>query len=235
MRGERDRIRATVQNGHRFIPACAGNAECQPRMRHRAAVHPRMRGERWFAGEPKSYSDGSSPHARGTRCHHGQCSAHGRFIPACAGNAHTSQTVLAPDAVHPRMRGERNLIDSSRFIAHGSSPHARGTLFAASGIQRFWRFIPACAGNAKLAGSSSTGGTVHPRMRGERLADLYKEYESTGSSPHARGTPRGDGMRSNHVRFIPACAGNATSCNCRCRLPSVHPRMRGERWAPISN
>ena len=50
-----------------------------------------------------------------------------------------------------------------------------------------------------------------------------------GSSPHARGTrepvPGGD----HPNRFIPACAGNAHLANFRCRIDTVHPRMRGER------
>ena len=116
-----------------------------------------------------------------------------RFIPACAGNA--------PASIAGRAHRARR--------ASGSSPHARGTPWTTrSSI--FWpRFIPACAGNADPERLRAMSLSVHPRMRGERLAGFSGFSSSPGSSPHARGT------RSRH----------------RCRPPPapVHPRMRGER------
>ena len=70
------------------------------------------------------------------------------------------------------------------------------------------RFIPACAGNTvmKLPSGSVT----------------------SGSSPHARGTPVSETHARLWRRFIPACAGN-TPCQAYSFVHrSVHPRMRGE-------
>ena len=112
-----------------------------------------------------------------------------RFIPACAGNA------IAWDA--PRF--ER-------------------------------RFIPACAGNAcpvhepaRDPGSSPrVRGTpsdrrhpdsrtpVHPRVCGERGRAAASLSASSGSSPRVRGTRDLRGLLSGDLRFIPACAGNAS-------------------------
>ena len=68
-------------------------------------------------------------------------------------------------------------------------------------------------------------------MRGERALKLGSSQPHIGSSPHARGT-LGDSDRSHGCyRFIPACAGNACSVNVSLSKATVHPRMRGERYA----
>ena len=209
----------------RFIPACAGNA--RPRCRR----HPQR--------------SSSSPHARGTRSSGYAALPVRGFIPACAGN-----TGLCgfPDrstaAVHPRTRGNTEVDPRGLARRYGSSPHARGTPAGKAG-----RAI----------------GAVHPRMRGEH-ARCRARQRGTGSSPHARGTRLDCGlsiravhprMRGEHcrrapcamTRFIPACAGNTSTCLGQVllrggssphargtqrldpagayRLP-VHPRMRGE-------
>ena len=51
-----------------------------------------------------------------------------------------------------------------------------------------------------------------------------------GSSPHVRGTPDGLVGGLGHRRFIPACAGNASSPQLMTQWPPVHPRMCGERF-----
>ena len=91
------------------------------------------------------------------------------------------------------------------------------------------RFIPACAGNAAAPELSRTFQTVHPRMRGERCGSRMKVKRTAGSSPHARGTHDRPGRRDRPDRFIPACAGNASSRSLMAFMIAVHPRMRGER------
>ena len=91
------------------------------------------------------------------------------------------------------------------------------------------RFIPACAGNAAVILVWTCSTTVHPRMRGERQADLSTSMPLAGSSPHARGTLERLKDAVNDLRFIPACAGNATEAAVSKVQDPVHPRMRGER------
>ena len=79
--------RGRVWHDHRFIPACAGNAPSVSSRMPRRAVHPRMRGERWVPSFHILVTNGSSPHARGTRLITRSRSRVERFIPACAGNA----------------------------------------------------------------------------------------------------------------------------------------------------
>ena len=172
----------------RFIPACAGNAHRWATLLREAAVHPRMRGERFEHPLLGGFNLGSSPHARGTpERRWPTCRLH-RFIPACAGNAGEPGIWTRSMTVHPRMRGERRRCTAWTTAFHGSSPHARGTLRSHGIVQTGSWFIPACAGNAVRACWAGFPRTVHPRMRGERAKKDAKTGIAGGSSPHARGT-----------------------------------------------
>ena len=61
------------------------------------------------------------------------------------------------------------------------------------------------------------------------MARGARRASSSGSSPHARGTPGLRHPRQESRRFIPACAGNAGTCRPPHPPYAVHPRMRGER------
>src|SRR5271157_1096135 len=50
-----------------------------------------------------------------------------RFIPAYAGNMNSAGTMVAVGAVHPRVRGEHEIIRCAHQIPNGSSPRTRGT------------------------------------------------------------------------------------------------------------
>ena len=152
----------------RFIPACAGNAVGGRGVQFLLQVHPRMRGERMRNVSRLPLLVGSSPHARGTRLRTLRCTR--------------------PGAVHPRMRGERLHRSDVLSSGPGSSPHARGTPELPGPARMTFRFIPACAGNAISMPGGIVGGTVHPRMRGERSAGFPSSPSPSGSSPHARGT-----------------------------------------------
>ena len=197
----------------RFIPACAGNAQPRTARATVLAVHPRMRGERETHDIAEGWTTGSSPHARGTRIHSAPGGGLLRFIPACAGNAYRFPAGSWAAAVHPRMRGERPNTVSTLARTSGSSPHARGTRLPVS----------ICASVPR----------VHPRMRGERMVADDHSSVAIGSSPHARGTHATPVFPLVVLRFIPACAGNASLSSSSITPMTVHPRMRGERVDPL--
>ena len=209
MRGERAHSVLSLVLSLRFIPACAGNARRSISAFHSPSVHPRVRGERDILHAVDVDLDGSSPRARGTRSGRSSDAPRGRFIPACAGNAPATRVGGCETPVHPRVRGERFSPCADRMASAGSSPRARGTQPDPNAERYTDRFIPACAGNAQSCVHSRTWRSVHPRVRGERLAVRLSESATVGSSPRARGTrvlvvhPHGG------FRFIPACAGNA--------------------------
>ena len=127
------------------------------------------------------------------------------------------------------MRGERAIPGVDATWIAGSSPHARGTPVGGRHVDTDQRFIPACAGNAPSATSKASAKSVHPRMRGERQCLAATRLKSVGSSPHARGTLLIIYEDNRQGRFIPACAGNASTITVSCTPVTVHPRMRGER------
>ena len=135
-----------------------------------------------------------------------------RFIPAYAGNASAPRDSEAGRPVHPRIRGERRLIQSASAALTGSSPHTRGTRLGFPVCLRFQRFIPAYAGNAHSRFRKYGCEQVHPRIRGERSRNSAAPMLVGGSSPHTRGTLRMTILRSG--------------------IALVHPRIRGERLPP---
>ena len=129
-------------------------------------------------------------------------------------------------------------------LCSGSSPRGRGTPACALPGSSRARFIPARAGNTPGRETPSRSPAVHPRAGGEhpplalfsarctgssraggehrgRQAD---RYSSDGSSPRGRGTPSRCGRDAPGWRFIPARAGNTTTCSAAHRRTTVHPR-----------
>ena len=172
-------------------------------------VHPRIRGERRTSRPSRSGVTGSSPHTRGTPFHRLYRFPTMRFIPAYAGNASTAWRSRAGRAVHPRIRGERQVPESGLATVGGSSPHTRGTLGRCDGCWCVVRFIPAYAGNALAENESFSRWPVHPRIRGERHPGGTGGVPDDGSSPHTRGTLCHARFHEGKFRFIPAYAGNA--------------------------
>ncbi len=215
--GSSPRVRGTPQEDmlptccSRFIPACAGNATYRHTTRHQCPVHPRVCGERWARAIAWFNSSGSSPRVRGTRSRRRSWHNDPRFIPACAGNASPASVVTGFAAVHPRVCGERGCSGCSGCSDCGSSPRVRGTPCWRSLMRCISRFIPACAGNATALRALAMRLAVHPRVCGEREIFAGLNCRFDGSSPRVRGTRRSPSRSSSNIRFIPACAGNATS------------------------
>ena len=152
-----------------------------------------------------------------------------RFIPAWAGNAYSPQIEIVRAPVHPRVGGERTLMQDYGLVLTGSSPRGRGTPYLALAHAPIVRFIPAWAGNARISHIRAVGRPVHPRVGGERRAVEVEHDSHTGSSPRGRGTRSDRPDRGPGRRFIPAWAGNANDARVRTAQRAVHPRVGGER------
>ena len=152
-----------------------------------------------------------------------------RFIPACAGNAVAGSASAARAAVHPRVCGERCHTVARKPLGIGSSPRVRGTRWCMPPPPSPDRFIPACAGNAVGACTSTRAPPVHPRVCGERVLVVGVGVGVLGSSPRVRGTLTRERTTPGTSRFIPACAGNAARRWRRRSAGTVHPRVCGER------
>ena len=209
VRGTRWRTPPGRRRG-RFIPACAGNSRSGATQAAGTPVHPRVCGELTGAPCKDMPAAGSSPRVRGTLTRSaGSIRAH-RFIPACAGNSQSAQSIVRCRAVHPRVCGELELEGVVNPYLAGSSPRVRGTPGGLRSLRQCPRFIPACAGNS------------HPP------ATLCRR--GRGSSPRVRGTRGRGGSRLLRGRFIPACAGNSAGLGLGFRNGhGSSPRVRGTR------
>ena len=186
VRGTR-RGRGPEVRPHRFIPARAGNTTPSASTARSAPVHPRTCGEHRCSGLLRMCRIGSSPHVRGTLDRRVARLLPDRFIPARAGNTLRPPSPNCRRSVHPRTCGEHLsfLSRSRRSAVHprtcgehayspsmagpytGSSPHVRGTPALPGQQFRRLRFIPARAGNTRLARRTRMVVTVHPRTCGE--------------------------------------------------------------------
>jgi len=213
--GSSPRVRGTLPYGgaeaprDRFIPACAGNALVYAAAAVSRSVHPRVCGERGRRMHLDEGATGSSPRVRGTRIGSGGRGGGTRFIPACAGNAHQGENHTGDVTVHPRVCGERREALAAAERGDGSSPRVRGTRAEESCRARQVRFIPACAGNARLPPNPWRPVSVHPRVCGERSSTVSLVNRNCGSSPRVRGTRNASWAATPGPGFIPACAGNA--------------------------
>ena len=176
-------------------------------------------------------SAGSSPLARGTQCGSGVGVNEGGLIPARAGNTAGKRGSLPVPGAHPRSRGEHQRIDVKVSSEWGSSPLARGTLFAPGEDGSTERLIPARAGNTVVVIRLPSRTGAHPRSRGEHDYAAVGCVPAWGSSPLARGTRVRRTLGPGVVRLIPARAGNTLAGCLVVFVHGAHPRSRGEHSA----
>ena len=132
------------------------------------------------------------------------------------------------------MCGEQARSCSSANVSSGSSPRVRGTGRLVLDVDAPPRFIPACAGNSATIDAGTRPASVHPRVCGEQLPVRCVICWIDGSSPRVRGTAHLGQEQKEHLRFIPACAGNSSSFAAALSYCSVHPRVCGEQCASRS-
>ena len=187
-----------------------------------------MRGEHRLACSTPIERQGSSPHARGA-LERGRHRRNWRgIIPACAGSTPQGCVAYGRAWDHPRMRGEHPELADTPLAKLGSSPHARGAPRRQGGALPRGGIIPACAGSTDHYSTSQPNLWDHPRMRGEHPGHLDKSWYVQGSSPHARGAPRGHERCRPRAGIIPACAGSTVAMTSNRPSRWDHPRMRGE-------
>ena len=136
--------------------------------------------------------------------------------------------------VYPRCRGELQMTRVVTNKLNGLSPLARGTLVIPQSTTKYWRFIPAGAGNSGPPCSHLPNFPVYPRWRGELDRLLQRHSLPLGLSPLARGTLIRYQWAPLYWRFIPAGAGNSHRKAWREIARPVYPRWRGELCVNVS-
>ncbi len=141
-----------------------------------------------------SSAPGLSPLARGTHMNVGSDRVFTRFIPAGAGNTLNGGEKPPLNSVYPRWRGEHKKAIFLFDYTGGLSPLARGTHPVVRVGRMLSRFIPAGAGNTRIAVYAVSRFSVYPRWRGEH---------SSGSSDPTKSPDQSDSLkRSINVRAL---------------------------------
>ena len=212
----------------RLIPAHAGKTERGGARSHRAAAHPRSRGENLPLEATGKTEAGSSPLTRGKPGPRRTPRQRHRLIPAHAGKTLTSSTRSLCSRAHPRSRGEnRDGVLRSMSIG-GSSPLTRGKLVREATPENGGRLIPAHAGKTRFRPRNARDRRAHPRSRGENPSADCTEPNADGSSPLTRGKRPAACAGHDPRGLIPAHAGKTRGAR-HPRVPAAaHPRSRGE-------
>ena len=209
------------------IPARAGQPRSLRRPRWRRAVYPRTRGATTWACWSCPTGFGLSPHARGNHWVLALVDQGKRSIPARAGQPCTCRWPCSCRPVYPRTRGATRYTTSGTYMSSGLSPHARGNHCVPEGIASFVRSIPARAGQPPSTAPRMSTAAVYPRTRGATGAAALGRPRSKGLSPHARGNPADPCPYSQHLRSIPARAGQPHLARTAPANSTVYPRTRG--------
>ena len=245
-RGLRVRLQLATADD-RIIPARAGFTGWEPHRHRRRSDHPRSRGVYVLCGAFDGAAWGSSPLARGLPPEVPGRPPPVRIIPARAGftGAACGEPGSRPD--HPRSRGVYDGAGKPKGAVWGSSPLARGLPSLPRRPGRRFGIIPARAGFTPPRVAATLTPTDHPRSRGvyvgsscpvcgfqdhPRSRGVYDVLETgrlrqPGSSPLARGLPRGCRQAVPPRRIIPARAGFTAEARVPGRLRADHPRSRG--------
>ena len=170
---------------------------------------------------------GSSPLARGLLRRsrsHVNCR---RIIPARAGFTSSVPVSCQLSADHPRSRGVYFVGPGLMSIVGGSSPLARGLLWACGCRFGLVGIIPARAGFTQCQVPVHLPGPDHPRSRGVYGFEAFVLDGAAGSSPLARGLLWQGLVRPPRRGIIPARAGFTACTASGMEARRDHPRSRG--------
>ena len=212
-----------------ITPACAGKSRILHRQPSPLWDHPRVRGEKQYAGAPPQTHAGSPPRARGKEQGGGREESEKGITPACAGKRLVRTSAICAARDHPRVRGEKGKTARPSAWLTGSPPRARGKELANQAHVSVSRITPACAGKSHTDRGGKRMDWDHPRVRGEKRSRRRPGSSTPGSPPRARGkvTELFDYQRAAGI--TPACAGKSNDKICLQFLFWDHPRVRGEK------
>ena len=166
---------------------------------------------------------------RGKAVSHAKIQRWKRITPAYAGKRKWQTIYEIGDEDHPRLCGEKQVKVSNDGYVTGSPPPMRGKESDGEQRKMIGRITPAYAGKRKLTYKHVTKRQDHPRLCGEKEADVQFLWHSLGSPPPMRGKAFLVHHSSPPVRITPAYAGKRNGV-CFCRIVHKdHPRLCGEK------
>ena len=178
-----------------ITPAHAGKSHGLPTAAQGGWDHPRMCGEKGNAARRCSSASGSPPRVRGKVQPAGSLHTLVGITPACAGKSSAKFLRRTSARDHPRMCGEKSVMEIIGTIAMGSPPRMRGKVVGSEELPGVVGITPAYAGKSHPACPERSRTVDHPRVCGEKNQNLEWADSVLGSPPRVRG-------KADHTRHL---------------------------------
>ena len=155
------------------------------------------------------------------------------ITPAWAGKRPASIPAHWLRRDHPRVGGEKGLRFPAFFTREGSPPRGRGKVTHGEEVLKGERITPAWAGKSSFCHVCQVFDQDHPRVGGEKLRVALWRLDTRGSPPRGRGKATRKAAPMIHTRITPAWAGKRSCTVCLALAVLDHPRVGGEKAAPL--
>ena len=176
---------------------------------------------------------GSPPRVRGKAPGSSRLRPAVRITPACAGKSDVVLCFPSSDRDHPRVCGEKVVAQAFFTLQAGSPPRVRGKVRRQKSCVRSFGITPACAGKSAQARPHRGDRQDHPRVCGEKPVVGGGLVNGMGSPPRVRGKVHSNALGPCDLRITPACAGKRNAPMTRPSCWTDHPRVCGEKQAPL--
>ena len=153
MRGK-DRTRFVLKDGFRITPAYAGKRRCGRRNGLCVQDHPRLCGEKKDRPPFSGCRLGSPPPMRGKVRNYNQRKGTSRITPAYAGKSLFCTCIQMCSEDHPRLCGEKSMVEAILCFLSGSPPPMRGKVHKLNKQNLCYRITPAYAGKRSHSGEN---------------------------------------------------------------------------------
>ena len=115
----------------------------------------------------------------------------------------------------------------------GSPPHGRGKVLDLIEQAEHERITPAWAGKSLFCFTAAVPIQDHPRVGGEKLLPSDTLFLELGSPPRRRGKAEPERLRKLSGGITPAWAGKSPAGRAAGPALQDHPRVGGEKFAPL--
>ena len=228
MRGKEMRL----SNGtlyRRITPAYAGKRAFHTVPPEQDWDHPRLCGEKRFAGRSSICRKGSPPPMRGKGSEDSGGVKYTRITPAYAGKSFHFPFKRTAVRDHPRLCGEKSFTPLCESLYIGSPPPMRGKVHGSPACTCGRGITPAYAGKSFIMDCRLQAGQDHPRLCGEKAYICMIAQNKSGSPPPMRGKDIDRSNKKNVNGITPAYAGKRQSLPAEPDKLQDHPRLCGEK------
>ena len=173
---------------------------------------------------------GSPPRGRGKGAVEAPAPACEGITPAWAGKSRESVLAGAGWRDHPRVGGEKEVMDTGQALTRGSPPRGRGKELENLRVYAVTGITPAWAGKSPQWRTSCSASGDHPRVGGEKKPKLGPRNGTPGSPPRGRGKEVWPFCSWVYSGITPAWAGKSGVGSHAWELFWDHPRVGGEKF-----